>query len=270
MIMMDTGVESLAQVDKELSKGSNPELGREGDDHMERESMLHQVNPYTDMLLFFGESDSESVQNPICSKLRCTDPDLDKERDVDQLSNVVIHQQINTIAVNLKVSQELLQQAIWSLEIVEKHPELDHRQEDQLESGTRFTDTSAVSCSASSMSLFMMPHTNLSGVSAPSGPQSKQYSLLLHSKGCWVKNLEEQLLSRDWKLLSEEELGLWLSHYPPEQLQYEQNCLLQHSFKFSVGTGHSTEKQSQYRSALENGLHGVQSDIKLQVRGFTW
>lgn len=86
-------------------------------------------------------------------------------------------------------------------------------------------------------------------------------------------------MSRDWEPLSQEEIALWLSHYPAEQLQYKQDWLLELSSacymidSISDGGDHSTEELSQYRSALEYSLFNILTEDKLQVHvscdGFT-
>ena len=185
-----------------------------------------------------------------------------------------MEQQISTIEVNLKVSQELLQQANKSLDTVEKHLQLDHRGEDQLDSVTGLRDALPCIHAASSCAFSLsMSSTNLSGISTAVGPPSKQYSCLLHRGHHWTKNLEAQLLSRDCELLSQEEVALWLSHYPAEQLRYKQDWLLELSSacymkdRLSEEAVYSIEELSQYRSALDYSFFNILSEEKLQVYG---
>ncbi|XP_068577258.1 uncharacterized protein [Cebidichthys violaceus] len=211
------------------------------------------------MLPLLGEFDSVSDEE---------ESDIDREI-VEQLDGlkVAMDEQISTIAVNFKVSRELLQQANRSLDTVEPPPQLDHREEDQVDwvrdAPYRHTNSSRASFSTSS--------ANLSGVSAAVGPPSKQYSLFPHRGDDWGKNLEAQLLSRDWELLSQEELALWLSYYPAEQQQYEEGCPLASlsSGRYMtgirpVGADHSEEEPSHYRSALDSSLLNVHSEKKQQ------
>lgn len=102
------------------------------------------------------------------------------------------------------------------------------------------------------------------------------YSLLPHREDNWATNLETQLLSRDWELLSQEELALWLSNYPAEEQQYEHGWLLPllslgcyMTEIHSVGAYHSTEELSLYRSALDDSLLSILSEKKQQLNGFT-
>lgn len=246
VIKADTVVERQVHRDKHLYRGAKPQLGRETEECMEGEPILQQV--YTDRLPLLGEFDSGSVEEE-------PEPEADIDREM-------VDQQIGTIAVNLKVSWELLQQASRSLDTVEKH----HRGEEQLDS-----------CSASSISSFSMSSTNLSGFSTAVGPHLKQYSLLPHRGDHWAKNLEAQFLSKDWELLKQEELALWLSHYPAQHQQYEQGWLMAFlssacymTESHSVGVDHSTEELSQYRSALDDSFFNILSGKKQQqVHGFT-
>ncbi|XP_044078352.1 uncharacterized protein LOC122888243 isoform X3 [Siniperca chuatsi] len=261
-------------MDKQPYRGVKPELGRERDECTEGESMLHQVYPYTDMLPLLGEFDSGSVKEELEQEAEIN-REIDEQLDGLNLSKVTMDQQINTIAVNLKVSRELLQQAKRSLDTVEKHLQLDHRGEDQLDSVTGLRDASpyihTVSSCVSSISSFSMSSTNLSGVSTAVGPHSKWYRLLPHRGNHWANNLEAQLLSRDWEMMSQEELTLWLSHYPTEKQQYEgwllpflsSGCYMTESR--SVGAEHSKEELSQYRSALDDSLLNSLSGTKQQT-----
>uniref|UniRef100_A0A4W6DU50 Protein kinase domain-containing protein n=1 Tax=Lates calcarifer TaxID=8187 RepID=A0A4W6DU50_LATCA len=255
IIKADTVVEKQTHLDRHLDnrlyRGVKPGQGRERDECAQGES----VELYTPL----GEFDSGNVEEE-------AEPETDIDRkivhqlDVLKLSKVTVDQQISTTVVNLKVSQGLLQQANWSLDTVENHPLLDRRGEGQLDSVTRFRDTPVYIHTVSSTSSSSVSSTNLLGAAA--GPNSNQYHLLLHKGDHWVKNLEAQFLSRDWELLSQEELDLWLSHYPAQQQQYEQGWLLQHSSDcymiegHSVSADHRTKELSQYRSAPVNILSG--------------
>ncbi|GAA6226804.1 inactive serine/threonine-protein kinase TEX14 isoform X2 [Lates japonicus] len=265
MIKADTVLERQTHLDRHLDNwlysGVKPGQGRERDECAQGES----VELYTPL----GEFDSGSVEEE-------AEPETDIDRkivdqlDVLELSKVTVDQEISTIVVNLKVSQGLLQQANWSLDTVENHPLLDRRGEGQLGTVTRFRDAPVYIHTVFSTSSSSVSSTNLLGAAA--GPHSNQYHLLLHRGDHWVKNLEAQFLSRDWELLSQGELALWLSHYPAQQQQYEQGWLLQHSSdcymieSHSVSTDHRTKELSQYRSAPVNILSGnKQETSSLQV-----
>ncbi|KAA8586364.1 hypothetical protein FQN60_000200 [Etheostoma spectabile] len=267
-------VQSVAKADtvvgRQLYRGEKPKLGRDRDEFMEGETILHHVYPYKDMLHLHAEIDSVSFEEE-------PEPEagIDKEL-VEQLDSLklISDQQISTIAVNLKVSRELLQQANRSLDTVEKHPQLDHP---WLDSATRLRDAPSyihtdASCT-SSLSSFSMSSTNLSGVSVAVGPRSKHYCLLPHKGDQWGRNLEAQLLSRDWELLSQEELALWLNRYPADQQQYEEGwsppwlssgCYMTESRSVA---DHSTEELSQYRSALDSSFLNIVSGKKQQGLG---
>jgi len=200
------------------------------------------------MLPLLGEFDSVSSEE---------EPEEEPEAHIDrefveQLDdlNIATDQQMSTIAVNLKVSRELLRQSSRSLDKVEKHLQLDH----------------SASSRASSVSSFSTSSTNRSGVSAAVGPPSKHYSLFPHRGDAWGKKLEGQLLSRDWELLSQEELALWLSYYPAEQQQREGGRLRTGSRP--VGADPDEEEPSLYRSALDSSLLHTLSE-KQQVHGFS-
>ncbi|XP_031727423.1 inactive serine/threonine-protein kinase TEX14 isoform X2 [Anarrhichthys ocellatus] len=258
-IKSDAVADRHVHLDKQLYRGAKPELGREREERTEGQPTLHQLYPYAGMLPLLGEFDSVSDEEE-------SDIDREIEEQLDGLK-VPMDQQISTIAVNLKVSRELLQQANRSLDTVE------HREEDQAD---WLRDAPPYRCTnssrASSVSSFSTSSANLSGVSAAVGPLSKQYSLFPHRGDDWGKNLEAQLLSRDWELLSQEELALWLRHYPAEQQQYEEGCPL--AFRSlgrymtgsrPVGADHSEEEPSQYRSALDSSLLNIHSEKKQQT-----
>ncbi|XP_056298613.1 uncharacterized protein LOC130211680 isoform X3 [Pseudoliparis swirei] len=223
--------ERHVHLDKHLYRGAKPQPGRE---RTEGESTFRQVYPYAGMLPLLGEFDSVSSEE---------EPEEEPEAHIDrefveQLDdlNIATDQQMSTIAVNLKVSRELLRQSSRSLDKVEKHLQLDH----------------SASSRASSVSSFSTSSTNRSGVSAAVGPPSKHYSLFPHRGDAWGKKLEAQLLSRDWELLSQEELALWLSYYPAEQQQREGGRLRTGSRP--VGADPDEEEPSLYRSALDSSL----------------
>ena len=187
---------------------------------MEGDCLLHQVYPWH----MLGGFDSGGVDE---------EPEADRKtvEDLDELKMSRIRQeQISTIKVNLKVSNELLQQIDRSLDRVEKH--LDHRRKDQLDSVTALRDTG--------------DWRHWTAV----GPPRKEYSLLVHKGYEWAKNLEDQLRTGKFEFLSEEELDLWESHYPPpaEELQCEQDRLLEAS-----SAAYMTDL-SQYRSAQDHIL----------------
>ncbi|XP_078028296.1 uncharacterized protein LOC144464629 [Epinephelus lanceolatus] len=237
--------------------------------------MFHQVCPSTHILPLLDEFELRSVEEE-------PEPEADiiweimEQLDGLKLSKLAMDEQISTIAVNLKVSQELVQQANRSLDTVEKHLQLAHRGEDQLDSVTRLRDAplcihTESSCSSSTSS-FSMSFSNFSGGSAAVGPPSKQYTLLPRRRDNWVKNLEAQFLSRDWELLSQEELALWQSHYPAEQQQDEGDLSLPFlslgcykTESHSVGADDSTDKLSKYRSALDSSLLTILSGKKRQI-----
>ncbi|XP_035521960.1 uncharacterized protein LOC118331264 [Morone saxatilis] len=248
------------QLDKQLYKGTKAKQRRQRYKCVEGESMFHHMHPYSDMLPLLGEFDSESVEEE-------PDPEADLDLDLDleqldglKLSKVTMDEQISTIAVNLKVSQELLQQARRSLDTVE----------DELDSVTGLRDASPsihTLSHASSISSFSMSSTNLSGASTAVGPHSKWYSLLPHRGDHRAKNLEAQLQSGDWELLSQEELSLWRSHYAAEQgwllPVLSSGCYMTESR--SLGADHSTAELSQYRSALDDSLLNILSRKKQQT-----
>ncbi|XP_037605266.1 inactive serine/threonine-protein kinase TEX14-like isoform X2 [Sebastes umbrosus] len=266
----DTVVERQVHLDRRLYRGAEPELGRDRDEYTVGGSPLHHVYTatpsYTDVRPLLGEFASVSVEEE-------PEPEADTDRElVEQLEDLelsrrTMDQQISTIAVNLKVSRELLREATRSLDTVENPPQLDHRGEEQLDSVTGLRDAPSYiytdSPRASSVSSFSLSSTDLSGVSAAVGPRSKQYSLVPHRGEDWGKNLEAQLLSRVWELLSQEELALWLNHYPAEEQRHEEEegrslpllssgCSM--TERRSEGADLSTEELSRYTSALDRSL----------------
>ncbi|XP_071317570.1 inactive serine/threonine-protein kinase TEX14 isoform X4 [Trachinotus anak] len=265
IIKAETVVERQAHLDAQLDTqlyrqlNNGAELCRQGDECTEQESMLHQVDPYSDMCPLLGEFYSDNVEEE-------SGLEEDIDREIVKLSKITLDQQLNTILVNLKVSQELLQQANWSLDTVERHLQPDHRREDQLDSTGLAGFRDALPCIHNSS----MSSTNPSGVNA-AAPHSKQYSLLPHREDDWVRSLEVQLLSRDWELLSQEELDLWQSHYPAEQQHCEQGRSLQLSTGSYMTESHSmrvddsTKELSQYRSALNDSLLNIFSGNELQT-----
>ncbi|KAM8897233.1 uncharacterized protein tex14 isoform 2-T3 [Spinachia spinachia] len=233
------------QVDlQELYTESKPE--REG-------HLFHQVYPYAGMLPLLGEFDSLSVEEQ---------SESDVERVLaEQLDGwkMATDPQISTIAVNVKVSRELVRQANRSLDLVEAPPQLDYKcveTVDWLRHAPRYrhSDPSRTSFPTSKSK------TKLSGVSAAVGPPKKHYSLIPHGGEEWGKNLEAQLRSRNWEPLSQEELALWLSHYPVEQHQHVEGCPLplpsprRHaSGSWPLGAD-PDEELSHFTSALDHSL----------------
>ncbi|XP_024921427.1 inactive serine/threonine-protein kinase TEX14 isoform X1 [Cynoglossus semilaevis] len=138
-----------------------------------------------------------------------TETETETEVEV-KLPQTPVDQLINTLVVDLKVSQELLKQANWSLDSLEG---------DQPKPLRRLREGPATAPSSGS---------SRSPLSSPAvGPPSEQYSLSPQRQD-WTKNLKVQLQTRDWRLLDHGELDQWLSHYPPETLQNsEQDQLLQ-------------------------------------------
>lgn len=137
--------------------------------------------------------------------------ETETETEVEvKLPQTPVDQLINTLVVDLKVSQELLKQANWSLDSLEG---------DQPKPLRRLREGPATAPSSGS---------SRSPLSSPAvGPPSEQYSLSPQRQD-WTKNLKVQLQTRDWRLLDHGELDQWLSHYPPETLQNsEQDQLLQ-------------------------------------------
>lgn len=262
----DTVMDRQPHLGRQLYRGAKPELWRERDECEAGKCMFHQVYPYTHMLDEFDSGGVNEEPHPAREVL--------EELNDMKLSKMIMQQQISSIVVNLKVAQELLQQANQDLDTVEKHLQLDHKWEDQLVTVTGLRDTPPCIHASSSCALSLsMSSTNLFGVSTAVGPPSKYHSHLLHSKHQWTNNLEAQLLGRDWELRSKEEVALWLCHYPPEQLQCLQDWLLELSSdcymtgNLSEEAVHSTEELSQYRSAQDYSLFTILPEERLQVHG---
>lgn len=194
------------------------------------------------------ESDSDSDDEESDSDGVHEDTDTKEKTEDRRLS--LVDQEISTILVNLKVSKELLHQANRSLDTVEKHHQL---LRDQPDSVTALTDAPS----------FPLAPADLCGVSAAVGPPSEQYTLFPQGGDDWTENLRAQLLSRDFKLLSEEELSLWLSLYPAMQLS-EQSCSV--PGLSSGGLEPCSEGHSCYVSAVDDS---VMFKKKQQVQDFT-
>ncbi|XP_069021124.1 uncharacterized protein tex14 isoform X2 [Embiotoca jacksoni] len=237
-------------LDKQLFTGPKPEQDRRVK-YKKRGSTAQRLDPHTDRLLL-TDSDSGSAAE---------EADVDRDA-MEQLDAVNQDHQMSTIAVNLKVCRELLQQANRSLDTVEKHPHLDFRGKNPLDSvtGLQGDPPRILSTSSSTSSFSSFPSTDYFAVSPAVGPHSQQYHLL---SAAWTEKLEAQLLSRDWELLSQEELSLWLSQCPADQDPSEQSWLL--------SEGSTTEScsvgahPSQYRPAVEDSLLIIPSERQLQT-----
>ncbi|XP_060912301.1 uncharacterized protein LOC132988745 [Labrus mixtus] len=241
-------------LNKQLDRRPQCEPDRVSDACSEGEPML--PHPHTLILPLLSESDSSSDDEEPDSVTDDEEPDADMET-VEQLAGLMqpkINQQISTISVNLKVSRELLQEAHRSLDMVENHCQLVHR--------------NAPPCihdntSSSSSSFLSMSSEDPCGVTAAVGPPSEWYTFSPYGRDDWTENLVFQLLSGDFKLLSEEELSLWLSHYPADQMQCEQRWSLP-----GLSTGEAdqcSEQLSQYVSALDDSDLNIMSDRTQQV-----
>ncbi|KAL6099217.1 tex14 [Pungitius sinensis] len=238
--------ERHVDLDQELYRESKPE--REG-------RLFQQVYPYAGMLPLLGEFDSLSVEE---------EPESDVDRELAQQLDswkMATDPQISTIAVNIKVSRELLKQANRSLDAVEAPPEPDYRGVEEVD-----WHRDALSYRHSASFPTSKAKAKFSGVSAAVGPPKKHYSL--HGGEEWGKNLEAQLRSRDWELLSQEELSQWLSHYPVEQQQHVEDCPLPlpHSGRRASGSwplgADPEEELSQYTSALDHSLVSILPERK--------
>ncbi|KAK5858949.1 hypothetical protein PBY51_003053 [Eleginops maclovinus] len=207
----------------------------------EEEPVVHHLYPYPDLLHLLGES-ALVEEEPEAD----TDGEMVEQLDNLQLSERETDQQISSLAVNLKVSWELLQQANRCLDWVEQHIKEDP-QDCRLRDAP--FDIHTGSSTASSISTFSLCSTNYSGVSAAVGPPSKQYSVIPQGGEGWGRNLEAQLLSREWELLCQEELALWLGHYPPKEQQHEEGGF-SGCYK-TAAADLSTEEQSHYTSAVD-------------------
>ncbi|KAM6983481.1 LOW QUALITY PROTEIN: inactive serine/threonine-protein kinase TEX14 [Tautogolabrus adspersus] len=246
---------------KQLDRRPQSEPDRERDKCSAGEPMLH--HPHTLILPLLSESDSSSDDEEPDSVTDDEEPDsvtYDEEPDADMetveqlvgLRQPKINQQTSTISLNLKVSRELLQEAHRSLDTVENHCQLVQR-----------NATPCIHDNTSCDPFFSMSSEDPCGVTAAVGPPSEWYSFSPHGRDDWTENLVFQLLSRDFKLLSEEELSLWLSHYPADQTQCEQRGSLP-----GLSTGEAdqcSEQLSQYVSALDDSDLNIMSDRKQQT-----
>ncbi|KAF3841425.1 hypothetical protein F7725_007287, partial [Dissostichus mawsoni] len=176
-----------------------------------------------------------------------TDGEMLEQLDDLRLSERETDHQISTMAVNLKVSWELLKQASRSLDTVEQLIE-----EDPLDHLLRDAPSDIQTDSS----------TNYSGVSSAVGPPSKKYSVIPQGGEDWGRNLEAQLLSREWELLSQKELALWLSHYPLKEHEEEEGGSSDHYMTWAADL--STEEQSHYTSAVDGSLPYIISGNKQQ------
>ncbi|XP_010784398.1 uncharacterized protein [Notothenia coriiceps] len=231
-----TYVQRQVFLDQQLLR--EPELERERDGCTEGEPVHHQVYPYPEPVSVEEEPEAETD----------TDGEMVEQLDDLRLSERETDHQISTMAVNLKVSWELLQQASRSLDTVEQHIE-----EDPLDQLLRDAPSDIQTDSSS----------NYSGVSSAVGPPSKKYSVIPQGGEDWGKSLEAQLLSREWELLSQEDLSLWLSNYPLKEHQEEEGGSSDHYM--TVAADLSTEEQSHYMSAVDGSLPYIISGNKQQT-----
>ncbi|KAJ4929752.1 hypothetical protein JOQ06_018773 [Pogonophryne albipinna] len=231
-----TYVQRQGFLDQQLLR--EPELERERDGCTEGEPVHHQVYPYPEPVSVEEEPEAETD----------TDGEMVEQLDDLRLSERETDHQISTMAVNLKVSWELLQQASRSLDTVEQHIE-----EDPLDQLLRDAPSDIQTDSSSSYS----------GVRSAVGPPSKRYSVIPQGGEDWGRNLEAQLLSREWELLSQEELGLWLSYYPLKEHEEEEGGSSDHYM--TVAADLSTEEQSHYTSAVDGSLPYIISGNKQQT-----
>ncbi|KAL3042236.1 hypothetical protein OYC64_020225 [Pagothenia borchgrevinki] len=231
-----TYVQRQVFLDQQLLR--EPELERERDGCTEGEPVHYQVYPYPEPVSVEEEPEAETD----------TDGEMVEQLDDLRLSERETDHQISTMAVNLKVSWELLQQASRSLDTVEQHIE-----EDPLDHLLRDAPSDIQTDSSS----------NYSGVSSAVGPPSKKYSVIPQGGEDWGRNLEAQLLSREWELLSQEELALWLSHYPLKEHEEEEGGSSDHYM--TVAADLSTEEQSHYTSAVDGSLPYIISGNKQQT-----
>lgn len=242
--------EGHVDLDQELYRKPKPE--REG-------RLFHQVYPYAGLLPLLGEFDPASTEE---------EPESDVDGELaEQLAGwkMATDPQISTITVNVKVSQELLQQANRSLDAVEAPPLLDYRGVEDVDwrrdaPRYRHSDPSRASFPTSKAK------AKLCGVSAAVGPPKKHYSLIPPGGEEWGRNLEAQLQSTDWEPLSEEELSQWLSYYPVEQQHVPSSG--RHASATSPLGADAGEELSQYTSALDHSLVSILPERKhTQVHG---
>nr|XP_040037794.1 uncharacterized protein LOC120822294 isoform X3 [Gasterosteus aculeatus aculeatus] len=236
--------EGHVDLDQELYRKPKPE--REG-------RLFHQVYPYAGLLPLLGEFDPASTEE---------EPESDVDGELaEQLAGwkMATDPQISTITVNVKVSQELLQQANRSLDAVEAPPLLDYRGVEDVDwrrdaPRYRHSDPSRASFPTSKAK------AKLCGVSAAVGPPKKHYSLIPPGGEEWGRNLEAQLQSTDWEPLSEEELSQWLSYYPVEQQHVPSSG--RHASATSPLGADAGEELSQYTSALDHSLVSILPERK--------
>ncbi|XP_034539289.1 inactive serine/threonine-protein kinase TEX14-like [Notolabrus celidotus] len=222
--------------EEEFYSGSDDEESGSGSDDEEFDS---------------GSDDEESGSGSVHGE-----PETETEEQTDDLRLPTVDQHISTILVNLKVSKELLQQAHRSLDTLEKHHQLVLREQDQLDSVTTLRDAPPciqdnISCASS----FSMSSADLCGLSAAVGPPSERYSLPHQRGGYQRENLMAQLLSRDFKLLSEDELSVWMSLYPVEQHSEQSRPLPGLS---SQKPDPCSEEQTWYVSAMDDSFERKQ------------
>ncbi|KAG7516850.1 hypothetical protein JOB18_041869 [Solea senegalensis] len=258
------------QLHKQWYSGATSELWTERVEFSEEESVHHQVDTHTESE---SETDSSEEQPDVEENI---DREILEQLEILKLPKPTADQQINTFVVDLKVSQELLRQANQSLDTVEDH--LDFRD----------APSSIHTVSSSAPSMFPLSTNHPGEGTAAAGRHSNQYSLLTQRGKDWSKNLEAQLQDRNWELMSEVELDLWLRHYPAEQQHFEQDRLLQLSSDcdmaefYSVKTHHSEMELSQMQqrlhrcvtlinclSLMTNGAAATFMEINESIHAFT-
>nr|XP_043897483.1 inactive serine/threonine-protein kinase TEX14-like [Solea senegalensis] len=243
-VKMKAVVDRQSHQDRQLHKqwysGATSELWTERVEFSEEESVHHQVDTHTESE---SETDSSEEQPDVEENI---DREILEQLEILKLPKPTADQQINTFVVDLKVSQELLRQANQSLDTVEDH--LDFRD----------APSSIHTVSSSAPSMFPLSTNHPGEGTAAAGRHSNQYSLLTQRGNDWSKNLEAQLQDRNWELMSEVELDLWLRHYPAEQQHFEQDRLLQLSSDcdmaefYSVKTHHSEMELSQMQQSTSS------------------
>nr|XP_033954193.1 inactive serine/threonine-protein kinase TEX14-like [Pseudochaenichthys georgianus] len=231
-----TYVQRQVVLDQQLLR--EPELQRERDGCTEGQPVHHPVYPYPEPVSAEEEPEAETD----------TDGEMAEQLHDLRLSERETDHQLSTMAVNLRVSWELLQQASRSLDTVEQHME-----EDPLDQLLRDAPSDIQTDSSS----------NCSGVHSAVGPPSKRYSVIPQGGEVWGRNLEAQLLSREWELLSQEELASWLSCYPLKEHEEEEGGSSDHYM--TVAADLSTEEQSHYASAVDGSLPYIISGNEQQT-----
>lgn len=209
--------------------------------------MLHPECFSPDILPLLSECDSSSEEEQ--------GSDMAESLTDVEASGMTIDQLISGIAVNLKVCRELLLQCNRNLESVENYLQ------------GNCVDNQVDTCASSSI------YKSTTGLSAAIGPPSHQYGLLLHKGYQWAENLEVQLQTGNWELLGDEELALWMHHYPYEQSEndsYYKGIFASSKVadSFSDGADHDPDELTQYETALCDS--GVTSGKPDKVGGRTF